>query len=819
MTSFKIVSFLLVSLSFLTATAQSTDSTEVIRRQLTSQRVATAPVLDGEVDELWQTVPKTDGFTNLEPTFGGLDPWNTTVRFAYDDQAIYLLAEMYYPNADSISREVRPRDQIGNADWFGVIVDPYRSGVNGFGFYSIVTGGQFDAIYSSNGEDDNWDAVWRNAVQIQPDGTVVMEMAIPYSALRFPEAPVQNWFIQFGRRTAINQVKSFWNPIDPNRQGFLNQSGDLIGLRDLQPPVRIQALPFAVFSAADYIQPGTATPHTWDAQFAGGLDLKVGLNDAFTLDMTLIPDFSEARQDNQGLNLSPFEVRFDENRPFFTEGVELFNKGNFFYSRRIGGQPLNFYDAYGAADEMGGEVVSNPGNSRLLNATKVSGRTEGGTGIGILNAISAESRAIIRDPENGESEFMTQPLTNYNVAVVDQLLPNNSFATLVNTNVWRGGSTYDANLTGLVFNLLNKKNTYGLSGQTALSQKYSPEGNEFGHQIELEFGDVDGTWTWDVGYEEWSPTYDQGDLGFQRRNNYREFSGSIGFFQAQEWGPFNRMGAGLNMGYQTYVETGDYSEYWFNIYTFGRTKNNWNINPWMYVEPFGSRDRFEPRVAGSYLTRPGFGRFGASVRSDDRKSVFFWLFGALERFWDDPYGQSGWDFGVEPNWRVNTQLSLSVETFIAHNDREIGFATFSEGEPVFGTRDRDIVTNSARMRYTIHPNLGFDLRLRHYWSRVGYQEYFDLETNGDLTRNDAHLDAIDRDQTFNALTADLIGTWRFAPGSDIILVWKNALFAGSGNSELGYFETWNGLLNEPQTQTFTIKMNYWLDYDELRRKL
>ena len=785
---------------------------------MTAQRTDRVPVIDGEVDEFWLEVPPTSDFVTLEPTFGEIDPWATRVRMIYNDRAIYVLAEMDYPSADSISREVRPRDQIGNADWFGLVLDPYQSGVNGFGFYSVVTGGQFDAIYSSNGEDDNWDAVWRNAAKTREDGTVIIEMEIPYSALRFPDQPVQNWFVNFGRRTASNQTKSFWSPVDPNRPGFLNQSGTLLGLRDLQPPVRIQALPFAVMSAADYIQPGTDQLHSWDANFAGGLDLKVGLSDAFTLDMTLIPDFSEARQDNQVLNLSPFEVRFDENRPFFTEGVELFNKGNFFYSRRIGGRPLGFFDAYGAAQNTGAEVVSNPGNSRLLNATKVSGRTAKGTGVGVLNAISAESRATLRDPENAEFEYMTQPLTNFNVAVVDQLLPNNSFVTLVNTNVWRSGETYDANLTGLVFNLLNKKNTYGLSGQTALSQNYSPDGNEFGHQIELEFGDVDGTWTWDVGYEEWSPTYDQSDLGFQRRNNYREFSGSIGFFRAQPTGPFNRVGAGMNMGYQTYVETKDYSEYWFNMYTFGRTKNNWNINPWMYVEPFGSRDRFEPRTPGRYLTRPGFGRFGTSVRSDERKPIYFIFFGALERFWDDPYGQSGYDFGVEPSWRVNTQLTLGVETFIARNEREIGFATFREEQPVFGTRDRDIVTNSLRIRYTVHPNLGFDLRARHYWSRVGYHDYYDLTTNGDLSINNEYQGDIDRDQTFNALTADLIGTWRFAPGSDLLLVWKNALFASNGNADLGYFETWDGLLNQPQTQTFTLKINYWLDYDELRRR-
>ncbi|MEY4861157.1 MAG: hypothetical protein RL059_856, partial [Bacteroidota bacterium] len=68
----------------------------------------------------------------------------------------------------------------------------------------------------------------------------------------------------------------------------------------------------------------------------GGLDIKYGINDAFTLDVTLIPDFGQVVFDNQVLNLTPFEIQFNENRQFFTEGTELFNKSGLFYSRRIG---------------------------------------------------------------------------------------------------------------------------------------------------------------------------------------------------------------------------------------------------------------------------------------------------------------------------------------------------------------------------------------------------------------------------------------------------------------------------------------------------
>lgn len=151
------------------------------------------------------------------------------------------------------------------------------------------------------------------------------------------------------------------------------------------------------------------------------MDVKYGISDAFTLDMTLIPDFGQAQSDNKVLNLSPFEVQFNENRQFFTEGTELFNKGGLFYSRRIGGTPLNYGKAYNNLQD-GEEVVENPLAPQLYNATKISGRTAKGLGIGFFNATSGRTVATIRNSEGIERQVETDPLTNFNVLVFDQNL-------------------------------------------------------------------------------------------------------------------------------------------------------------------------------------------------------------------------------------------------------------------------------------------------------------------------------------------------------------------------------------------------------------
>jgi hypothetical protein len=173
--------------------------------------------------------------------------------------------------------------------------------------------------------------------------------------------------------------------------------------------------------------------------------------------VTLVPDFSQVQSDNQVLNLSPFEVQFQERRPFFTEGTELFNKGGLFYSRRVGGLPMDYYSVDSKLTD-GEKVIKNPTQTQLLNATKLSGRTNGKLGIGVFNGLANNTYATVADSLGNKRSILTSPLTNYNIVVLDQALKNNSSVSLVNTNVTRDGHFYDANVTGAGFRINNKTN-------------------------------------------------------------------------------------------------------------------------------------------------------------------------------------------------------------------------------------------------------------------------------------------------------------------------------------------------------------------------
>jgi hypothetical protein len=257
-------------------------------------------------------------------------------------------------------------------------------------------------------------------------------MRIPYSALRFTSSEGQTWGLNITRRRNKTGQQYMWNPVDPKVNGFINQEGLWRGIEKIDAPIRLSFSPY--FSTyVNHYPYKTAGKKDVTSSVNGGMDVKYGITDAFTLDMTLIPDFGQVQSDNQVLNLSPFEVRYNENRAFFTEGTELFNKGNLFYSRRIGSRPLHYWDVYGQlnTDE---EVIKNPSESKLINATKISGRTKGGLGIGFFNALTKPIHATVEDNAKQKREIETAPLTNYNIIVFDQTLKNNSSVSFINTN-------------------------------------------------------------------------------------------------------------------------------------------------------------------------------------------------------------------------------------------------------------------------------------------------------------------------------------------------------------------------------------------------
>ncbi len=801
---------------------------DVIKKKIEAIRIESSIKIDGSLDEsAWSNAPVGTDFIESSPNPGNPDEYKTEFKIMYDNTNLYIGAVMYDVSKDSILRQLCLRDEIGqrfrgepftnsNTDWFGFVFDTYQDGVNALGFAVSAAGVQYDLKFSSQGQDRNWDAVWDAEVSIHDDKWVA-EFAIPFSALRFSSEDIQKWNVNFARIIRRNRTSYWWNEIKPEVNGLLNQFGVLEGIENVKSPIRLQATPFIAGISSMYHDKNNDPVNQWGNQFTGGMDIKYGLTDAFTLDMTLIPNFGEAASDNQVLNLSPFEVRFDENRPFFTEGTELFNKGNIFYSRRIGGTPLNYGNVYNEANENE-SVVSNPIETPLYNAFKLSGRTATNLGIGVFNGIVGKTFATLENTLTGEErEVETNPLTNYNVLVFDQGLKNNSYVSLINTNTMRFGDDYDANVTATEFSVNNKSNSFNFRGSAKVSQLYE-KGSDvgLGHAYNFSIGKNGGKFTYRFNYNVESNTYNPNDLGFLFNNNERSASVFLRYNQFEPFGKFNSAGGNIWMGYSMLYEPSVYNRFSINTNNFYVTKSFFAFGWWTETAPFPVHDYFESRQNdGNYLKVPAWFYTGAWISSDYRKKVAI----DVNLLYGKPFdqGRREYEYEIEPRFRPNDKLFFVLG--VLHNVEydNVGFATFdSNSNSIIGKRNVNTVINSINGNYIFNNKMGITLRLRHYWSKVNYNSFFEIDNNGELYSSDY---IGDHDVSFNAFTIDWIYRWRFAPGSDIVFVWKNSIFdSNTDDTQINYFENFKLFKEAPQTNTFTLKIVYFLDYYTLKSK-
>lgn len=590
-------------------------------KKFTAVRTEYSPKIDGILnDQIWNEVKAASGFIEFKPIPGRIESYDrrTEVKIVYDNSAIYIGARMY-DEPDSVVSEVVTRDNLGSSDFLGIVFDTYLDRINAFGFYVNSTGAQFDAKYSQSGREDiSWDAVWDSQVKIDSLGWTA-EIKIPYSAIRFGSNDVQQWGLNMTRRRQkINQQTS-WNFIDPKVAGFINQAGNLDGIKGIKAPVRLSLSPFLSSSLNNYPHNKPGVKNT-TSTYNGGMDIKYGINQSYTLDMTLVPDFGQVRSDNQVLNLSPFEVRFLENRQFFTEGTELFNKGNLFYSRRIGSNPA--YSANISSKVLAGEVIKeNQLESKLLNATKISGRSQNGMGIGFFNAVTKRGYAKVQNSTGQERLIETQPLTNYNILVLDQTLKNNSSASFVNTNVLRQGSAYDANVSAFLFNLNNKQNRYNIAGAAKLSHlgAESPGNSAMnGYYYEIEAGKKSGNFTWRYNYDLTDEKYDPTDLGYFNNNNFIRNYIEFGYNSFKPGKIFNRYNTSIEIFRTERFKPRTYQSSRASAEGFFEFINFWSLELDFYRQFIG-KDFYEPRVAGREFSTPASSFISAMLRSNRAK--------------------------------------------------------------------------------------------------------------------------------------------------------------------------------------------------------
>ncbi len=822
--AYRIACILLACLLIINLPAQNEGIQKRVSASKTQQRI----VIDGKLEEeAWEKATPTSGFTELEPVPGKPARYDSEIRVLYDDFSLYISAFLFDTAPDSILKELSPRDQIGNTDWFVIQIDPYQTGQLSFEFLLTASGVQVERkVQSPNRRDATWDAVWMSQTEIVDRGWVA-EIEIPFSALRFPPNSAQDWSINFGRYIRRYREESWWNPINPAISNRLHQSGSLTDIKEVKSPPRIVATPF--LGAYLSHRPGRENS-PWRHRFTGGMDTKIGLSDAFTLDATLIPDFGQVRFDDLVLNLSPFEIQLQENRPFFTEGTELFNRGGIFYSRRIGDLPF-FLRQSDWRLKAGLQNRNLPQASPLINATKLSGRTQNGLGIGVFNAL--ENRLYIEpDSTNGASNpILINPLTNYNLTVLDQILPNNSFVSITNAMVLREGTSYDANVTATEFALRNKANSWLFSGRGALSIKRGENIRSSGHTYSAGLEKTKGTWQYRFQYDEISPTYDPNDLGFLPRNNERTAFAQLSYNLFSPRGFLNFANASLRTDYKRLVKPDVFTRFSTLFNSFFMTRDFFAFSAYAVIEPFASLDYFDPRTSdfSQYYRLPSNYLFGGFISTDYRKPFAYDINSNIQLF--DEAGRWSWFLRIAPRVRVNDHLFfvysveyrklLSDAGFVQRNSQSQGINSLTPKSVLYARRDQDIVINTLSARYNFNPLHSLLLTARQYWTGVKNKAFFKLGNNGELLKTE-YTGKNDQGQDLHSLNltllnVDLVYTWRFAPGSDLVVVWKNTINVFQSGQSGSFWQSVNRLPGQIQENSLSLRMMYYLDYALVRR--
>ena len=693
------------------------------------------------------------------------------------------------------------RDELIQGDWFMLTIDGYRNQESGYTFAVNAGGVQYDAVVTGPGfdpaeGDPSWDAIWESETRISEEGWIA-EMRIPYSMLRFA-AEDDVWGIHIHRRMPRVGERVEWPLIRQNdRQNYLANFGDLTNLEGVNPERNLQVRPYTMSrlnSVESTANPGEANRTT--TVDVGG-DVKVGISSNVTLDATVNPDFGQVESDPAELNLTAFETFFPEKRPFFLEGVQIYQfplagggpqgGSNLLYTRRIGA------------------------NAPIVGATKLSGRSGGGLSFGFLGATTGH-------------EF--NPDRHYGVARLSQQIGTYSSAGGILTGFSgpAGGARHQALTGGADWDLRYAENRYGVDGWLTFTHQRrteTPSEGETGLGGQLQWAKRQGTVSYTIGTTVFDEAFDPNDVGRMRRNNYVNV-GIDGDYQVNGGRPFWKFNNGFVFfgGSQqwSYLEGIDQG---FELSSF----SNWTLKSFRHLGLnfggeywFGGYDLYETRGLGpahqpaEYEVRFEFG-------TDERRD---WR---VEPYLETTFMENGgreYRFNMEGEWTAGTRLSFTGEAQAtwerdaiawSSNDAflrrggtwgistrpgapdELGPADYqpfdSEGTlspiladvptyrdseayylPVFGERDTRELDLTLRSNVTFTPEVSLQFYGQLFLARGQYQD-FRLQTDRDTRRRFEGYPKRD-EFTLSSFQFNSVLRWEYQPGSRIYLVWTQS---------------------------------------------
>lgn len=844
---------LLVAGTVPASVAQTRSTSQAEAARLTAHAVSNSISIDGVLDEAdWQSASFADAFRQYEPSEGDEPTQTTEVRVLYGSNALYIGAMLHDDAPGQIMRTLGRRDFVNQADWFVVSIDSYFDRKTAYVFAVSAAGVQFDGIRSGSGRggggggggirgvDRSWDAVWASSARIGAGGWAV-EMRIPYSMLRFPEAGNQTWGIHFERHMPRRGEQVQW-PLVRRAERFnrVANFGLLEGLRGISPRRNVQVQPYTVSRLQTEESAEQSGKRVREGNLDVGGDLKIGLSSSITLDATINPDFGQVEADPAELNLTAFETFFREQRPFFVEGTQIFQfsigqggpggGGNLLYTRRMGAQ------------------------APIIGAAKLSGRTAGGLSFGVLGTSTGD-------------DF--KPARHYGVARVSQQI--HSFSSVGGILTGFDGAEADGGLRSLAgaadWDLRFMGNAYSLAGFASFTRRGGEEqaSPETGVAASARAAKRQGSFRYDLTASLFDERFDPNDVGRLRRNNYVSIDGGLDHEVngSQPFGPFLRGFIGVNTGQQWSYDDG--LNLGADMWMFSRwtTRSFQGLGLDLSVEnPFGGYDLFETRGLWPRAL-PGAVQVGGEFQTDERRA---WQVGPELGVTFQENGGREYELRVSANWNVGSRLSLFGDVEAEWEDDVIAWSSnepfmrgvrgwmigsgnsppdelnsgdyvFFDDEgllggildaaepfgadgryfvPVFGARDTRSLDFTVRSTVTFTPRFSLQFYGQLFLARGRYDDFQILRDRDTLLPFDPFPKR--DDFAFSNVQANTVLRWEYRPGSVLYLVWTQGRRA---EDELNPLAPWGASpYNTPMgrqvadafdiipSNVFLIKLNY-----------
>ncbi|HEX2722347.1 MAG TPA: DUF5916 domain-containing protein [Gemmatimonadaceae bacterium] len=864
--------FLLISLADALASQQPVARGPVDHNRdaprATASRLTGTIKIDGSLNEAqWHAAQPLSEFRQLDPQEGKTASEKSDIRFMYDEDALYIGA-MLYDRQGTRARLGRRDMNMTASDWLTVIIDTNHDHRTAVGFEVNPLGVRRDQTRSPNNEDDGWEPVWEVETSVTDSGWVA-EMRIPFSQLRFSGRSNLEWGLQVERQIARNQEFSVWSFTPRDQPGGIPRFGHLVGINGIATGKKLEVMPYVVGRGESIDRKSNSFRDDREGSADAGVDLKYRVTSNLTLDATVNPDFGQVEVDPAVINLTAFETFFPEKRPFFVEGSELFRFGtdgtnSVFYSRRIGKQPSlapNFSDR-DVADA-----------TRILGATKLTGRSAGGWAMGVLDAVTQRETARFRTPAGEEGEIVAEPLTNYFAGRLRRegrggQTAVGSFLGAVNRGELEGALTSvlrkSAYTGGVDFFHQWGQRTWTLQGFAAASHvngdrsaitatqrlPYHYFQRPDADHLELDTLATSLTgfagsailshrigrhWNMSGTFNTVTPDYEISDLGFQRRADRVDLQANGSYVETRP-GRFRRYQlAATALVEHNYSWEPISSRLFLN--SFVQFLNYWGAN---FNFGAGLPGTIDDRLTrgGPSAKRPPYFSVNAGVASDPRRSVVL-NFGTFLQTGPGEGSNSDWFANVQFKPQPNLEMSLGPSLSRDKSEAQfLGRITDPAATRTYGVRylfasvNQTTLSLDTRVNYTFSPTLSLQVFAQPFiasgefgatkeFAEPGEFRFLTYGTdvgaivNGRIYPNGAgtaiSFGVPQPDFNVGSLRGNAVMKWDWRPGSTMYLAWQQTR---SYDRDVGTFALGRDLdrvFNARSDNIFLVKVSYWLN--------